>query len=66
MEKHEDGRRVVVGTEDITLLVDSSEGAEIGGDRLKALGEFPIGIRLKGGDVVKRTVSIRPPEPIVS
>ncbi len=65
--KSEKGRRVVVGAEDITILADANQSAvEAGGDRLKALGDFHVEIRVKGGDVIKRMVSIRPPDMIVS
>ena len=67
LSKSENGRRLVIGAEDITIAADPNQGgAEAGGDRLKAIGDFNVEIRVKGGDVVKRMVSVRPPEPIVS
>ena len=62
-----DGARIVLGAEDITILQDKSKGREqqdegIDGDRLKALGDFQVEARVKGGDPVLRTVSVRAQE----
>jgi len=63
----EEGARVVIGAEDITILPDESEQSEyqengIEGDRLKALGDFQVEVRVKGVDPVVRTVSVRAQE----
>ena len=58
LHETEDGARVVVGAEDIRIL--RSEGQEIvETDRLKTLGEFAIDIQIKGGDAIRRTVTIK-------
>ena len=58
LAKSDDGKRVVVGAEDVKIL--ATAGVE--GERLKALGDFQIEVRMKGGDAVQRTVSVRAPE----
>ena len=56
-----DGRRVVVGAEDISITGETGEKTGVEGDRLKALGEFRIAIRVKGGEAVPRIVSVKAP-----
>lgn len=61
------GARVVIGPEDITILAEMDERAEthdigIEGDRIKALGDFKVEARVKGGEAVARTVSVRAQE----
>lgn len=58
----EDGKRVVVGAEDITLMGEIGETSMIEGDRVKALGDFPVQVRVKGGEPVQRIVSVRAQE----
>lgn len=58
-----EGARVVVGPEDINIVVQESALAEdhtngIEGDRIKALGDFQVEIRVKGAETVARTVSV--------
>lgn len=62
-----EGARVVVGAEDITIVQHGDD--EIGnqdkgveGDRLKALGDFQVEVRVKGGEAVVRTVSVQAQE----
>lgn len=62
-----EGVRVVLGPEDITVLekaleADGPEETGIEGDRLKALGDFQVEARVKGGEAVVRTVSVRAQE----
>lgn len=62
LSRTEEGARVVLAAEDIKILVpDGVEPQDIGieGDRLKALGEFQVEARVKGGEAVVRTVSVR-------
>lgn len=59
-----EGARVVLGAEDVTVLEkkleeDGPEETGIEGDRLKALGDFQVEARVKGGNAVVRTVSVR-------
>lgn len=58
-----EGQRVVIGTEDIHIVGGPSDhltGVE--GDRIKALGDFQVDVTVKGGEPVRRRVSIRAPE----
>lgn len=64
-----EGARVVLAAEDVTLLQeeDVEEGSQnqdhgIEGDRLKALGDFRVQVRVKGGEPVFRTVRVIAPE----
>ncbi|KAL9045478.1 MAG: hypothetical protein Q9214_001482 [Letrouitia sp. 1 TL-2023] len=60
LAKNELGRRVVLGSEAISTVKRSENDTGVETDRLKALGEFDIDIRIKGGDAVRRAVSVRP------
>ena len=55
----EEGRRVVLGAEDVTIIREKAteDGMEPG--RIKALGVFTVDVRVKGGSPVRRTVSVR-------
>ena len=60
----QEGARVVLGPEEVTIVGrqmkdDGPEETGIEGDRLKALGDFQVEVRVKGGDAVVRTVSVR-------
>ncbi len=62
LSQTEEGARVVLAAEDVKLLVpEDVEPQDIGieGDRLKALGDFQVEARVKGGEAVVRTVSLR-------
>ena len=62
LSRTEEGARVVLAAEDVKILVpEDVEPQNIGieGDRLKALGEFQVEARVKGGEAVVRTVSVR-------
>lgn len=50
--------RVVLGAEDITILNNGDEEVKEGVDRLKMLGDFPVVIRVRNADAVRRTVRI--------
>lgn len=58
----EEGARVVLSAEDITIVTNGGivPGAEA--DRLKALGEFEVDIRVKGGEAVRRFISVKAQE----
>ena len=58
----EEGARVVLGPEDVTIV--SGKGDEDGGeaDRIKNLGEFEIDVRVKGGEAIRRIVRVQPQE----
>ncbi|KAL6718962.1 Fructose-bisphosphate aldolase 1 [Lecanora helva] len=62
-----EGKRIVVGAEDVMILQqvdDEGEVQERGveGDRLKALGDFKVEIRVKGAEAVMRTVHVQAQE----
>lgn len=62
-----EGARIVIGAEDVAIVQDKDDefghqGIGIEGDRLKALGDFQVEIRVKGGEAVVRTVSVKPQE----
>ena len=62
LSQTEEGARVVLAAEDVRLLVpEDVEPQDIGieGDRVKALGEFQVEARVKGGEAVVRTVSVK-------
>lgn len=54
----DEGARVVIEPEDIKIMDNEGRGAEAEGDRIKALGDFPVEIRVKNGVAVKRIVRI--------
>ena len=56
----------MIGAEDITIIQDKDdetghEDRGIEGDRLKALGDFRVEVRVKGGEPVVRIVSVQAP-----
>lgn len=62
-----EGARVVIGSEDIAIVQQKDgdfehQGKGIEGDRLKALGDFQVEVRVKGGEAVVRTVSVKAQE----
>ena len=62
LSQTEEGARVVLAAEDVKILVpEGVEAQDVGieGDRVKALGEFQVEARVKGGEAVVRTVSVR-------
>ena len=59
--------KVVIGAEDIRIVQDGDDESRdrnrgIEGDRLKALGDFQIEVRVKGGEAVVRTVCVKAQE----
>ena len=62
LSQTEEGARVVLAAEDVKILVpEGVEAQDVGieGDRVKALGEFQVEARVKGGEAVVRTVSVK-------
>ncbi|KAL8965527.1 MAG: hypothetical protein Q9183_003804 [Haloplaca sp. 2 TL-2023] len=57
-----EGTRVVLGAEDLVIQETTNEARGVEEDRLKALGDYKIEIRMKGVDPVRRVVSIMPQE----
>ncbi|KAL8805824.1 MAG: hypothetical protein Q9182_001736 [Xanthomendoza sp. 2 TL-2023] len=62
LAESEDGARVVLAPEDIKIDETAGEDVGIEVDRLKALGNYKIEIRLKGVNPVRRLVSIKEQE----
>ena len=58
----EEGARVVLSAEDITIVTDEGPAPGAEADRLKALGEFEVDIRVKGGELVRRFISVKAQE----
>ena len=58
----EEGARVVLGLEDVTIVREKEEDSNNEADRLKTLGEFQVDIQVKGGSAVRRAISIRAQE----
>jgi hypothetical protein len=54
----EEGARVVLSAEDITIITEGGNVLGAEADRLKALGEFDVDIRVKGGEAVRRFISV--------
>ncbi|MCJ1466600.1 hypothetical protein MMC07_005220 [Pseudocyphellaria aurata] len=59
LHESEEGERIVLGAEDITILKSEDEESSEETDRLKMLGDFRVAIRVKNGETVKRLVRIR-------
>ncbi|KAL9635062.1 MAG: hypothetical protein Q9164_003707 [Protoblastenia rupestris] len=59
LETDDEGARVVIGAEDISILGEDGADSGIEGDRLKALGKFQVEVRVRGAESVLRTVSVR-------
>ena len=55
----EEGARVVLSAEDITITTEQAPVPGAEADRLKALGEFKVDIRVKGGEAVRRFISVK-------
>ena len=62
LAQHEEGARVVLGSEDNTISGESEEGSGIEPGRIKALGTFTVDIRVKGGEPVRRTIIVKAQE----
>ncbi|KAL8867161.1 MAG: hypothetical protein Q9174_005836 [Haloplaca sp. 1 TL-2023] len=62
LAEDEEGARVVLGAEDIVISETTDEARGVEEDRLKAMGDYKIEIRLKGVDPIQRVVSIKPQE----
>lgn len=58
----EEGTRVVLGPEDVTIARAEVDGHGGEADRIKVLGDFEIEVRVKGGEAVRRTVRVQAQE----
>lgn len=62
LAEDEEGARVVLSPGDIVVDEEADEERGVEADRLKALGEWKVEIRLKGVEPIRRTVSVRAQE----
>ncbi|KAL8649665.1 MAG: hypothetical protein Q9210_004270 [Variospora velana] len=62
LAEDEEGARVVLSADEIYIDEETSEESGVEMDRLKALGDYDVEIRLKGVDAIPRRVSIRAQE----
>ena len=63
LAESEEGARVVLGAEDITVVsAKDAQSGEVEADRIKTLGEFEIEIKVKGGEGIRRILSVLPQE----
>lgn len=62
LAQSEEGAKVILGADDISFTESEGETGGVEGNELKALGDFPIEMRVKGGEAVQRIVSIRAQE----
>ena len=62
LAQHEEGARVVLGPEDITISGEGGEGSGIEPGRIKALGTFTADVRVKGGEPIRRTIVVKAQE----
>ena len=59
LTKHEEGVRIVLGPEDVLIAEEGEDDNGIEPGRIKALGQFSVDIRVKGGEAIKRTVIVK-------
>ena len=62
LAQHEDGLKIVLGPEDVSISEDIGENGGIEPGRIKALGTYSVDIRVKGGDAIRRTVIVKAQE----
>ena len=57
----EEGARVVLSPEDVAIVREGNRETEgdLDIDRIKMLGDFQIGIRVKGGSMVRKVVRVK-------
>ena len=62
LAQHEEGTRIVLGPEDVSIAEEGEDdnGTEPG--RIKALGSFVVDIRVKGGEAIRRTAIVKAQE----
>ena len=55
----EEGKRVVLGAEDISIVRERATEYGMEPGKIKALGKFTVAVRVKGGTLVRRTVNVK-------
>ena len=56
LAQHENGLKIVLGSEDVSIAEDIGENGGIEPGRIKASGTYSVEIRVKGCDAIRRTV----------
>ena len=59
LSENEQGARIVLGAEEITIIARQGRNFGVEPDRVKALGNFTIEVRIKGEEPIRRTVSVK-------
>ena len=62
LAQNEEGARIVLAAEDVTITEEGGEGSGIEPGRIKALGTFAVEIRVKGGESIKRSIVVQAQE----
>ena len=59
LSEDEQASRIVLGAEDIAIISRQGENFGVEPDRVKALGNFTIEIKVKGEEPIRRTVKVK-------
>ena len=59
LSEDEQGARIVLGAEDIAIIARQGENFGVEPDRVKALGDFTIEVRVKGAEPIRRVVRVK-------
>ena len=62
LAQHEEGVRIVLGPEDVSIAEEGEDDNGIEPGRIKALGSFAVEIRVKGGEAIRRIAVVKAPE----
>lgn len=62
LAQHEEGVRIVLGPEDVSIAEEGEYDNGVEPGRIKALGSFAVDIRVKGGEAIRRTVIVKAQE----
>lgn len=58
LARDEESAKIIVIAEDIKILSEGEMAGDVERDRLNAIGEFDVEIRVKAGGYVRKTVSV--------
>ncbi|KAL8792499.1 MAG: hypothetical protein Q9195_004869 [Heterodermia aff. obscurata] len=62
LAQHEEGVRIVLGPEDVSIAEVSEDDSGVEPGRIKALGNFAVDVSVKGGEAIRRTVTVKAQE----
>ena len=62
LAQHEEGVRIVLGPEDVSIAQEGEDDNGIEPGRIKALGSFAVDIRVKGGEAIRRIAVVKAQE----